>query len=88
MPTSNESVGASDSRGFVAHILKLGKQSLSEDNQNKEQSSSENDETGTGEINLALYHLNIENVTANGFEIDPSDYHPPSSVMVTRPRGG
>ena len=43
------------------HILKLGKQSLSEDNQNKEQSSSENDETGTGEINLALYHLNIEN---------------------------
>ena len=70
------------------HILKLGKQSLSEDNQNKEQSSSENDETGTREINLALYHLNIENVTANGFEIDPSDYHPPSSVMVTRPRGG
>jgi hypothetical protein len=69
-----------------------GEQSSSEDNQNgqqfssdgdetKEQSSSEDDETGTGEINPACTILNIENVTANGFETDPSDYHPPSDAI-------
>ena len=39
------------------------------------------DETGTGEINPACTILNIENVTANGFETDPSDYHPPSDAI-------
>ncbi|HJU78058.1 MAG TPA: discoidin domain-containing protein [Nitrososphaeraceae archaeon] len=58
-----------------------GGQSSSEDDEIGEQPPSQDDQTGTGEINPACTNLNIENVTANGFETDPSDYHPPSDSI-------
>jgi len=33
------------------------------------------------QINPECTDLSIENITANGFETDPSDYHPPSDAM-------
>jgi hypothetical protein len=66
-----------------------GEQSLPEDQtgpQGGEQSLPE-DQTGGGEggeepqINPECNELNIENITANGFETDPSDYHPPSDAI-------
>jgi hypothetical protein len=45
------------------------------------------DQTGGGkgdktpEMNPECIELDIENITANGFETDPSDYHPPSDAI-------
>jgi hypothetical protein len=45
------------------------------------------DQTGGGkgdeepQINPECTDLSIENITANGFETDPSDYHPPSDAI-------
>ena len=58
-----------------------GQQSSSDGDETEKQSSSEDNKTGTGEINPGCTILNIENVTANGFETDPSDYHPPSDAI-------
>ena len=39
------------------------------------------EQTGGGEMNPQCIELKIENITANGFETDPSDYHPPSDAI-------
>ena len=39
------------------------------------------EQTGGGEMNPQCTVLKIENITANGFETDPSDYHPPSDAI-------
>jgi hypothetical protein len=39
------------------------------------------EQTGGGEMNPQCIELKIENITANGFENDPSDYHPPSDAI-------
>jgi hypothetical protein len=55
--------------------------------QGGEQSLPFEDQTGGGqedetpEMNPECTELNIENITANGFETDPSDYHPPSDAI-------
>jgi hypothetical protein len=40
-----------------------------------------NEQTSTHEINPQCTDLKIENITANGFETDPSDRHPPSDAI-------
>ena len=68
------------------------RQSQSEDDdQTDEQSSEDDDQTGgqssadnqteTETINPNCTELDIENVTASGFESDPSDYHPPGDAI-------
>jgi hypothetical protein len=42
---------------------------------------SEEDQSESQAISSNCTILNIENVTANGFETDPSDYHPPSDAV-------
>ena len=66
---------------FLPEDNQNGEQSLSKDDQIGEQTLSGDDEIATGKINPACAILNIENVTANGFESDPSDYHPPSDAI-------
>jgi len=39
------------------------------------------EQTGGGEMNPQCTVLKIENITTNGFETDPSDYHPPSDAI-------
>ncbi|HSA73901.1 MAG TPA: discoidin domain-containing protein [Nitrososphaeraceae archaeon] len=39
------------------------------------------EQTGGGEMNPQCIELKIENITSNGFETDPSDYHPPSDAI-------
>jgi hypothetical protein len=39
------------------------------------------EQTGGDEMNPQCIELKIENITANGFETDPSDYHPPSDAI-------
>jgi hypothetical protein len=39
------------------------------------------EQTGGGEMNPQCIELKIENITANGFETDPSDFHPPSDAI-------
>ena len=46
---------------------------------------SEEDQSESQAINSNCTILNIENVTANGFETDPSDYHPPSDAVDDKP---
>ena len=40
-----------------------------------------NEQAGTHEMNPQCTDLKIENITANGFETDPSDRHPPSDAI-------
>jgi F5/8 type C domain len=40
-----------------------------------------NEQTGGREMNPQCTNLKIENITANGFETDPSDFHPPSDAI-------
>ncbi len=68
-----------------------GEQSSEDDDQTGEQSSEDDDQTGeqssdgnqteTRTINPDCTELDIENVTASGFESDPSDYHPPGDAI-------
>ena len=67
-----------------------GEQFLPEDQtggQGGEQFPPSEDQTGGGEgdetpeMNPECTDLSIENITANGFETDPSDYHPPSDAI-------
>jgi F5/8 type C domain len=51
-----------------------------DDDQTGEQSSFDN-QTETDTINSNCTELEIENVTASGFESDPSDYHPPADAI-------
>ena len=46
---------------------------------------SEDDQSQSHGINSNCTILNIENITANGFETDPSDYHPPSDAVDGNP---
>src|SRR6185503_15426827 len=39
------------------------------------------EQTGGGEMNPQCTVLKIENITTNGFETDPFDYHPPSDAI-------
>ncbi|HXV88903.1 MAG TPA: discoidin domain-containing protein [Nitrososphaeraceae archaeon] len=39
------------------------------------------EQPAVGEVNPECTDLNIENITANGFESDPSDFHPPSDAI-------
>ncbi len=57
-----------------------GGQSSEDGDQTGGQSSADN-QTETGTINPNCTELDIENVTASGFESDPSDYHPPSDAI-------
>jgi hypothetical protein len=83
-------------QGFPAEDFSQGEssqgQSQSEDDdQTGEQSSEDDDQTGgqssdgnqteTNTINPDCTELDIENVTASGFESDPSDYHPPGDAI-------
>jgi hypothetical protein len=83
-------------QGFPSEDFSQGEssqgQSQSEDDdQTGEQSSEDEDETGeqssdgnqteTRTISLDCTELDIENVTASGFESDPSDYHPPGDAI-------
>ena len=43
--------------------------------------SSDDNQTETDTINPNCTELDIENVTASGFESDPSDYHPPADAI-------
>ncbi len=66
-------------------------QSSEDDNQTDEQSSDDDNQTGgqsstdnqteTETINPNCTEMDIENVTASGFESDPSDYHPPGDAI-------
>jgi hypothetical protein len=40
-----------------------------------------NEQAGGGEINPDCTEVKIDNITANGFETDPSDLHPPSDAI-------
>jgi len=40
-----------------------------------------NEQAGTHDMNPKCTELKIENITANGFETDPSDRHPPSDAI-------
>ena len=40
-----------------------------------------NEQAGTHKMNPQCTYLKIENITANGFETDPSDRHPPSDAI-------
>jgi hypothetical protein len=55
-------------------------QSNEDDDQTGEQSSDDN-QTEIDTINPNCTELDIENVTASGFESDPSDYHPPADAI-------
>jgi hypothetical protein len=55
-------------------------QSSADDNQTGGQSSDDN-QTETDTINPNCTELDIENVTASGFESDPTDYHPPGDAI-------
>lgn len=57
-----------------------GEQSSEDDDQTEAQSIDGN-QTETRTINPDCTELDIENVTANGFESDPSDYHPPGDAI-------
>jgi hypothetical protein len=60
----------------------------SEDETNREtegEPPSEDDQSQSHGINSNCTNLNIENITANGFETDPSDYHPPSDAVDGNP---
>jgi len=46
---------------------------------------SEEDQSESQAISSNCTILNIENITANGFETDPSDYHPPSDAVDDKP---
>ena len=39
------------------------------------------EQTGGGEIDPQCISFEIQNITANGFETNPSDYHPPSDAI-------
>ena len=39
------------------------------------------EQSGVGELDSRCIELKIENITANGFETDPSDYHPPTEAI-------
>ena len=39
------------------------------------------EQSGVGEMDSRCIELKIENITANGFETDPSDYHPPTEAI-------
>ena len=62
-----------------------GQQSSEDDDQSGQQSSeeqpSDDNQTETDTINPNCTELDIENVTASGFESDPSDYHPPADAI-------
>ena len=58
-----------------------GEQSSEDDDQTEAQSSDDGNQTETGTINPDCAELDIENVTASGFESDPSDYHPPGDAI-------
>ncbi len=83
-------------QGFPSEDFSQGEssqgQSQSEDDdQTGGQSSEDDDQTGgrssdgnqteTRTINPDCTELDIENVTTNGFESDPSDYHPPGDAI-------
>jgi len=53
----------------------------SEDDDQTEAQSSDGNQTETRTINPDCTELDIENVTASGFESDPSDYHPPGDAI-------
>ncbi len=53
----------------------------SEDGDQTGGQSSADNQTETGTINPNCTELDIENVTASGFESDPSDYHPPGDAI-------
>jgi hypothetical protein len=55
-------------------------QSSEDDDQTAGQSSAGN-QTETDTLNPNCTELEIENVTASGFESDPSDYHPPADAI-------
>jgi hypothetical protein len=56
-------------------------QSSEDDDQTGEQSSEDGNQTETRTINPDCTELDIENVTASGFESDPADYHPPGDAI-------
>ena len=56
-------------------------QSSEDDDQTEAQSSEDGNQTETRAINPDCTELDIENVTASGFESDPSDYHPPGDAI-------
>ena len=58
-----------------------GEQSSEDDDQTEAQSSEDGNQTETRTINPDCAKLDIENVTASGFESDPSDYHPPGDAI-------
>jgi hypothetical protein len=47
----------------------------------EDQSGQGQDTQSAPEINPECIDLNIKNITASGFESDPSDYHPPSDAI-------
>jgi hypothetical protein len=52
------------------------------DEQNNEDSlPAGHKENDKGSLNPQCTYLDIENITANGFETDPSDFHPPSDAI-------
>ncbi len=51
-----------------------------ENNQSQGESPSENNQSAN-DMNPECDDLTIENVTASGFESDPSDYHPPADAI-------
>ena len=56
-------------------------QTPSEDDDQSGAQSSDDNQTDTDTINPNCANLDIENVTASGFESDPSDYHPPADAI-------
>jgi hypothetical protein len=91
-PSEDFSQGGSSQGQFPSEDEdETGEQSSEDDDQTGEQSSEDEDETEaqssdgnqteTRTINPDCTELDIENVTASGFESDPSDYHPPGDAI-------
>ena len=79
-PSEDFSHGGSSQGQFPSEDDDQTEEQSSNDNQTEEQSSSDN-QTETDTINPNCTELDIENVTASGFESDPTDYHPPADAI-------
>jgi hypothetical protein len=83
-PTEDSSQGF-PGQGFPTEDFSQGEssqeQSQSEDDDETGSRSRDGNQTETHTINPDCTELDIENVTASGFESDPSDYHPPGDAI-------
>ncbi|HJR84107.1 MAG TPA: discoidin domain-containing protein [Nitrososphaeraceae archaeon] len=80
-PSEDDQTGSGfPTQGFPSEDDQTGSSS-SEDDQ---MAGGDEDQSGS-EINAECTELDIQNITASGFESDPSDYHPPADAIDGEP---